>query len=203
MEQNKSLDPVEPLTGQPYTPNTQIDPRSAQPIILNVQPAAPFTQPATPYVQPAAAYDVQPAASITQPAATYDVPAAQNIQTETRSAQADSHPARRIVSVLFSAVEIILGLRLILKLLGANAANSFVEILYGMTGFFVKLFEGIFSRVSINEASGAVFEPATLIAMVVIALIALGALKLMTPRTGSRVVKTEYSGPAGQNDPKK
>ena len=188
MEQNKSLDPVEPLTGQPYTPNTQIDPRSAQPIILNVQPTAPLTQPAAPYVQPAAAYDV---------------PAAQNIQTETRSAQADSHPARRIVSVLFSAVEIILGLRLILKLLGANAANSFIEILYGMTGFFVKLFEGIFSRISINEASGAVFEPATLIAMVVVALIALGVLKLMTPRTGSRVVKTEYSGPAGQNDQQK
>lgn len=174
MEQNKSFDPIEPVVGQPYTPNTQ-------PIILNTQQAAPYTQPAVPPAQPAA----------------------QNIQTETHSAQAESHPAKRIVSVLFSAVEIILGIRLILKLLGANAGNSIIKALYDVTGFFVKIFEGIFSRVTINEASGAVFEPATLIAMVVIALIAWGVLKLMTPRTGSSVVKTEYTGHAGRNGQQK
>lgn len=195
MEQNKSLDPIEPVTGQPYTPNTQPytpntqqDTRSTQPVILNVQPAAPYAQPAT---------------LNTQYAAPRAQPAVQNIQTETHSSQAESHPAKRIVSVLFSAVEIILGIRLILKLLGANAGNSFIKALYDVTGFFVKIFEGIFSRVTINEASGAVFEPATLIAMVVIALIALGVLKLMTPRSGSNVVKTEYSGPAGQNGQQK
>lgn len=173
MEQNKSFDPIEPVADQPYTPNTQ-------PIILNTQQAAPYTQPA-PQAQPAV----------------------QNVQTETHSAQAESHPAKRIVGVIFSAVEIILGIRLILKLLGANAGNSVIKALYDFTGFFVKIFEGIFSRVTINEASGAVFEPATLIAMVVIALIALVVLKLMTPRTGSSVVKTEYTGPAGQNGQQK
>jgi len=86
-----------------------------------------------------------------------------------------------------------------MKLLGANAENDLVKILYGITGFFVSLFEGIFSRITINEASGAVFEPATLLAMVVIALLAWVVMKLMTPRAGSRVVKTEYSGPAGRN----
>jgi len=195
MEQNKSFDPIEPVTGQPYTPNTQTDTRSTQPVILNAQPAAPYTQPTAP--------NAQPTAPNTQPAASHAQPAVQNVQTETHSAQAESHPAKRIVSVLFSAVEIILCIRLILKLLGASAENSFIKILYGMTGFFVKLFEGIFSRVTINEASGAVFEPATLIAMVVIALIAWGVLKLMTPRTGSSVVKTEYTGPAGQNGQQK
>jgi len=174
MEQNKSIDPIEPVTGQTYAPNTQ-------PLILNTQQAAPQAQPGSPQAQPAV----------------------QNIQTETHSSRAESHPARRIVSVIFSAVEIILGLRLILKLLGASAENSFIKFLYGITGFFVNLFEGIFSRVTINEASGAVFEPATLIAMVVIALIAWGVLKLMAPRTGSSVVKTEYTGPAGQNGQQK
>jgi YGGT family len=181
MEQNKSFDPIEPAAGQPYTPNTQ-------PIILNTQQAAPQAQPTAPYMQPAA-----PPAQ----------PAVQNIQTETHSAQAESHPAKRIVSVLFSAIEIILGIRLILKLLGANAGNSIIKALYDVTGFFVKIFEGIFSRVTINESSGAVFEPATLIAMVVIALIAWIVLKLMTPRTGSSVVKTEYTGPAGQSGQQK
>ena len=182
MEQNKSFNPNEPVTGQTYAPNTQLDNQSPQPVILNTQPAAPFVQPA-----------------VQNTAAPYAQPAVQNIQTETHSAQEESHPAKRIVGVVFSAVEVILGLRLILKLLGANAENSFIRFLYGITDFFVNLFAGIFSRVTINEGSGAVFEPATLIAMVVIALVAWGVLKLMTPRSGSRVVKTEYSGPAGQN----
>jgi len=181
MEQNESIDSNEPVTGEPYTPNTQPDTRSSQPVILNTQPVILNAQPTAPNAQPSV----------------------QNIQTETRSAQAESHPAKRIVSVIFSAAEIVLGLRLILKLLGANAENSIIKALYDITGFFVKIFEGIFSRVTINEASGAVFEPATLIAMVVIAVIAWVVLKLMTPRAGSRVVKTEYSGPAGQNDQKK
>jgi len=195
MEQNKSLDPIEPVTGQPYTPNTQPytpntqqDTRSTQPVILNVQPATPYAPPTAPN---------------TQQAAPQAQPAVQNIQTETHSAQAESHPAKRIVGVLFSAVEIILGIRLILKLLGANAGNSIIKALYDFTGFFVKIFEGIFSRVTINEASGAVFEPATLIAMVVIAVIAWIVLKLITPRTGNSVVKTEYSGPADQNSQQK
>jgi len=167
MEQNKSYDANEPVTGQPNTASTQTE-------IYNTQPAAPAAQPAV-----------------------------QNIQTETHSAQTESHPGKRIVGVIFSAVEIILGLRLILKLLGANAENAFIKFLYGMTGFVVKLFEGIFARVTINEVSGAVFEPAALIAMVIIALLALLVLKLMTPREGSRDVKTEYSGPAEQKDQQK
>ena len=177
MEQNKSFEPtesVDPVTGQPNTVNTQ--------------PAASYTQSTESY---------------TQSPVPFTQPAVQNIQTETHSAQADSHPGKRVVGVIFSAVEIILGLRLILKLLGANAENAFIKILYGATGFFVKIFEGIFSRVSINGGSGAVFEPATLIAMIIIALIALGVLKLMTPRAGSSVVKTDYSGPAGQSGQQK
>lgn len=188
MEQNKSFDPNEPVTGQTYDPNTQMNNQGTQPVVTNTQPTAPYVQPAAPYVQPAAPY-VQPAV--------------QNIQTETQSERSESHPARRIVGVLFGAVEIILGLRLIMKLLGANAENELVKILYSVTGFFVSLFEGIFSRITINEASGAVFEPATLLAMVVIALLAWVVLKLMTPRAGRHVVKTEYSGPAGQNGQRK
>lgn len=174
MEQKESFDPIEPVNKEPYTPNTQ-------PTAYNAQQASPYSQPAVPYTQPAV----------------------QNIQTETRSARAESHPARRIVGVLFSAVEIVLGIRLILKLLGANAENAVIKALYYVTGLFARIFEGIFSKVTINEASGAVFEPSTFIAMAVIALIAWVVLKLMTPRTGSRVVKTDYSGPAGQNGQQK
>ena len=182
MEQNKSLDSVEPIIIQPND--------NGQPNV--VERPATIIQPVT-IAQPNVV--VQPNV--------IEQPAVENIQTESYSAQSDSHPAKRIVGVIFSAVEIILGLRLILKLFGANADNTIVGILYGITGFVIKAFEGIFARVTINEVSGAVFEPATLIAMAVFALIALAVLKLMTPREGSSVVKTEYTGPAGQSGQQK
>jgi hypothetical protein len=59
----------------------------------------------------------------------------------------------------------------------------------------VGIFEGIFSRGTATGAeTTAVFEPATLIVMVVIGLIAWGVLRLMTPHTGIRVERTETTG---------
>jgi len=167
MEENRNVDPIEPVIEQRDNLYMQESPIRVQPVILS------------------------------------EPPAVQNIQTETHSTQAEAHPAKRIVGVIFSAIEILLALRLILKLFGANAENAFMKVLYSITGVFVMLFEGIFARVTIDKASGAVFEPATLIAMVLIALIAWGVLKLMTPRVGSNVVKTQYSGPAEQNSQQK
>jgi hypothetical protein len=115
-------------------------------------------------------------------------------QTETRNTEPESHTAKRIVGVIFAVIEVILGFRLIFKGLGANPTNGFVRGIYGVTRFLVGIFEGIFSRVTTSGAeTTAVFEPATLIVMVVIALIAWGVLKLMTPHTGTRVERTEYT----------
>lgn len=114
-------------------------------------------------------------------------------QTEMRNTEPENHSAKRIVGVIFAIIEVILAFRLIFKGLGANPANVFVRGIYGITQFLVGIFEGIFSRVTTSGAeTTAVFEPATLIAMVVIALIAWGVLKLMTPHTGTRVERTEY-----------
>ena len=115
-----------------------------------------------------------------------------NKQTETRNTKLESHTAQRIVGIIFSVIEIILAFRLIFKLLGANPKNDFVHGIYAATQFFVGAFEGIFSRVTTSGAeTTAVFEPATLIAMVVIALIAWAVLKLMTPHIETRVERTE------------
>jgi heme/copper-type cytochrome/quinol oxidase subunit 4 len=115
-------------------------------------------------------------------------------QTETRNTEPESHTAKRIVGVIFAVVEVILAFRLIFKGLGANPTNGFVRGIYGVTQFLVGIFEGIFSRATTSGAeTTAVFEPATLIVMVVIALIAWGVLKLMTPHTGTRVERTEYT----------
>jgi heme/copper-type cytochrome/quinol oxidase subunit 4 len=115
-------------------------------------------------------------------------------QSETRNTEPESHTANRIVGVIFAVIEVILAFRLIFKGLGANPTNGFVRGIYAVTQFLVRIFEGIFSRATTSGAeTTAVFEPATLIVMVVIALIAWVVLKLMTPHTGTRVERTEYT----------
>ena len=95
---------------------------------------------------------------------------------------------QRIIYTIYGLISAILAFRLIFKLLGANPENVFVSGIYAITQPVVDIFEGIFSSAAINGAAGtAVFEPATLIAMVVIALIVWAILKLITPRSGNRV----------------
>ena len=80
--------------------------------------------------------------------------------------------ARRIIGVIVGIVEAVLLIRLILKLLGANPGNVIVNGVYMITQPFVGIFEGIFAQIPITSINAAaVFEPATLVAMLVVALI--------------------------------
>ncbi len=121
-------------------------------------------------------------------------------QTVTHDARLENNQAKRIVGVVFGMIEIILGLRLIFKLLGANPDNGFIKVIYNITHFFVGIFEGIFARITVSEANQAVFEPATLIAIILIALIAWLVFTLMTPRISNRVERTEYIQPANPDN---
>ena len=122
-----------------------------------------------------------------------------NKQTETQKSKPESNIAQRIVGTVFGIAEAILVFRLVFKLLGANPGNIFVRVLYAGTQFFVGIFEGIFARTPTGIAGKvAVFEPATLIAIVVVALVAWIFLKLLTPREGTRTQKTEYTEFDGQ-----
>jgi glucan phosphoethanolaminetransferase (alkaline phosphatase superfamily) len=114
-------------------------------------------------------------------------------QTETSNIHRDSTTGRRIVGVIFGLIEIILAMRLIFKLLGANPSNGFIKIIYGITHLFTALFEGIFAEITISSSTKAVFEPATLIAIILVALIAWLVLKLMTPQISNHVETTEYT----------
>jgi heme/copper-type cytochrome/quinol oxidase subunit 4 len=116
-------------------------------------------------------------------------------QTETRDTKAESNTSKRIVGVLFAIVEIVLAFRLIFKGLRANATNGFVRAVYGVTQFLVGIFAGIFQRgTATGSETASIFEPETLIVMVVIGLIAWAVLRLMTPHTGTRVERTETTG---------
>lgn len=116
-------------------------------------------------------------------------------KTEIRDTKPERNTARRIVGVVFGAIEVLLAIRFFFKLLGANPDNGFVHGIYVATQIFVRFFEGIFPKATASGSGiTAVFEPAVLITMGLIALIGWIVLKLMTPRIGTRVEETTKTG---------
>jgi hypothetical protein len=122
-------------------------------------------------------------------------------QTITRNTSDDNQFSTRLTAILFGIIESLLAFRLIFKLLGANPENGFVSGIYSITKPVVSIFQSIFSSaVTEGLETTSVFEPGTLIAMVVVALIAWFTFKLITPRKSSHVEKTEYSNVDHQNN---
>src|SRR6266487_3946746 len=80
-----------------------------------------------------------------------------------------------ITYFLLGVLEIILALRVLFHLLGANQGNSFIMFLYNLSHVLVAPFNGIFNDQALGRS---VFEMSTLIAMLVYALIAWGIVSL-------------------------
>jgi hypothetical protein len=84
------------------------------------------------------------------------------------------------IYLLLGIVEVFLLFRLVLKLLGANPTSGFVSFVYSVSGFFSAPFRAIFSTTATNgDVTKGIFEPATLVAMVVYAVVAVGIVKLV------------------------
>ncbi len=95
--------------------------------------------------------------------------------------------AANIIYFVLAVLEIILGLRFLFRLFGASQDNGFILFLYGFSNVFVAPFNGIFHDQTLGSAS--VFELSTLVAMLILALIAWGLVSLC------RVVfAPDYSG---------
>ncbi len=77
---------------------------------------------------------------------------------------------------VLSVLEVILALRLLFRLLGANQGNGFILFLYELSHIFVAAFNGIFNDQTLG--SNGVFEVSTVIAMLVYALLAWGIVSL-------------------------
>ena len=73
----------------------------------------------------------------------------------------------RVVWAVLGLLEILLGLRFVLKMIAANAASGFGSLIYGASGMFTAPFAGL---VSTPASGGNVLEVTTLIAMAVYAL---------------------------------
>lgn len=85
-----------------------------------------------------------------------------------------------IIYFLFGIMEMLLILRLAFKLTGANPISSFVGFTYQLTEIFITPFAGIFSQTtSQGLETTSVFEPATLVAIVVYGVFAWGISQIM------------------------
>jgi hypothetical protein len=89
--------------------------------------------------------------------------------------------AINFVWYIFGLVGFLLGIRMILKLFGANSANGFVDFIYSVSGVLSAPFDSIFGVTKAEAGTTeSVFEPSILVAIAVYALIAWGITKLVS-----------------------
>lgn len=109
------------------------------------------------------------------------------VQASALNDATDSQTAEYLIYFLLGALEIILAFRLVLKLMGASTASTFVRAIYGLSGIFIMPFEGIFHRgFTQGIETTSVLEPSTLVAIVVYAVLVWGIVKLLRIFSGQR-----------------
>lgn len=81
-----------------------------------------------------------------------------------------------LIGFLFGVLEGLIGIRILLRLIGANPANAFARFIYDLTGIFLAPFFGLTAT---PAAGGSVLEISSLIAMVVYALLAWAIIRLV------------------------
>ena len=87
---------------------------------------------------------------------------------------------RKIVYYILGIFETFFAFRLVFKLLGANPGSTFVSLIYSISGALLAPFSGIFkTAVSKGLETKSVLEPATIIAMIVYAVIAYAIVRLI------------------------
>lgn len=78
--------------------------------------------------------------------------------------------ARQAVYLIFGIIEVLIAIRVVLKLLAANPNAGFSSFIYGITGPLVGPFLGVFNTPSGNN--GSVFELSSVLAIIVYMLLA-------------------------------
>jgi len=84
--------------------------------------------------------------------------------------------ATRILWYVFYVIEVLLGFRFILKLLGANPGAGFTDIVYTLSSIPLAPFRFVFSN---DAVGGSVIEWSTLLAMAVYWVLVWGIVKLV------------------------
>jgi hypothetical protein len=84
--------------------------------------------------------------------------------------------ATQVVWYLLGVLEVLLGLRFVLKFLAANPSAGFSSFIYGITAPFAAPFLSVFR---ISRVEGTVVEWTTLLAMLVYWIVAYGIIRLL------------------------
>jgi uncharacterized protein YggT (Ycf19 family) len=84
--------------------------------------------------------------------------------------------AKQVIYFIFGAINVLLALRFVLLLLGANEASSFVQLIYGLSQPFVMPFQGIFGE---PKFGGSVIEWASLVAIIIYSLVGYGIARIV------------------------
>lgn len=85
--------------------------------------------------------------------------------------------AQRVIWFIAGFFMVFLGLRVLLLMLSANQGNFFVDFVYALGGFLSAPFAGIFDSPTYGEFF---FDTASVVAIIVYALLAWGIVKLIT-----------------------
>lgn len=95
----------------------------------------------------------------------------------------------RLVTYAFAVVEVLIGIRFVLRLIGANGDAGFVRLIYSLTKAPMAPFNAILGT---DYVSGATIEWSALVAIAIYALLAWGIVELIrtvTPRRRSETVE--------------
>ncbi|MDZ4178685.1 MAG: YggT family protein [Coriobacteriia bacterium] len=95
----------------------------------------------------------------------------------------------RVIMFVFGVIEVLIAIRFVLKLTGANAEAGFAQFIYGVSGIFMAPFAALFTT---QQAGGSVFEWSALVAIAVYALVAWGLVALIravSPREHASTVE--------------
>lgn len=84
--------------------------------------------------------------------------------------------AMQLIWLGVAVLEVLIGLRIVLKLFAANPENAMASLLYGITDLFLFPFAGLMPT---PASGGMVLEISSVVAMVVYALIGWGLAKLV------------------------
>ena len=107
--------------------------------------------------------------------------------TSVKSTATSSQTIEYLIYFLLGTIEVLLAFRLVLKLTGASPASAFVGFIYSLTGIFILPFEGIFRRgVAQGIETASVLEPATIVALIVYAILAWGIVMLLRILSGEQ-----------------
>jgi uncharacterized protein YggT (Ycf19 family) len=99
------------------------------------------------------------------------------------------HYAARVVSLVFGVLAVLIGLRILLLLLVANAGNAIVDFVYSITQPFVEPFRGIFAFdvVRAGDAALDIGAVVALIGWLLIYLLIMAILRLGDRNTSATV----------------